>query len=303
MEKVELLVSVIIPTLNASQYIAPLLTRLAEQTRKPDEVLVVDSESDDDTIFQAGQFPFVRVISIKRAEFDHGATRDMALRASIGDIVLFMTQDVLPADTQYVAHMVSAVMQNRVACVCARQIARADAPLYEKLTREFNYPADSFIRSKGDIAHLGIKAFFMSDAGSAYRKADYFAVGGFDHPILTNEDMMIAAKFLRAGYRISYCAEAMTYHSHNYTLKQEYRRNFNIGAAMEEYKERLGSVNARVEGFRYIRFVIDHLFRQRAFRQSARFMALCLAKFFGNRDGKRSQRKRAKETGSASTAA
>ena len=53
----------------------------------------------------------------------------------------------------------------------------------------------------------------------------YLAVGGFDAPIITNEDMMMAAKLLHAGYALAYTPEAAVYHSHRYTMEEEYRRN------------------------------------------------------------------------------
>ncbi len=46
-------------------------------------------------------------------------------------------------------------------------------------------------------------------------------VGGFDHPILTNEDMLMAEKLLHAGYKIAYSGKAAVYHSHRFTLRQD----------------------------------------------------------------------------------
>ena len=281
-------VSIIIPTLNASAELGPLLETLLKQTRCPDEILVLDSESDDDTVERAKHYPLTRVIEIKRVDFDHGGSRDLAFRAARGDIVLFFTQDAMPGDDKYVEAIVQSVLQEGVACACGRQIARADAPLYEKFTREFNYPPQSNVRDASDIQRLGIKAFFLSDACSAYRREAYLAVGGFDHPILTNEDMLIAAKFLSAGYKIAYCAEAAILHSHLYSLRQEYERNYKIGFVMEKYRDRFGAVRAESEGVRYVKHVLKQLLQQRAIGECFRFCLLCAAKMFGNRKGRRS---------------
>ena len=281
-------VSIIIPTLNASVELGSLLEMLLKQTLCPDEILVLDSESDDDTVEIAKKYPLTRVIEIKRADFDHGGSRDLAFRAAHGDIVLFFTQDAMPRDDKYVEAIVQSVLQEGVACACGRQIARANAPLYEKFTREFNYPPQSNVRDVSDIQRLGIKAFFLSDACSAYRREAYLAVGGFDHPILTNEDMLIAAKFLSAGYKIAYCAEAAILHSHLYSLRQEYERNYKIGFVMEKYRDRFGAVRAESEGVRYVKHVLKQLLQQRAIGECFRFCLLCAAKMFGNRKGRRS---------------
>ena len=283
-------ISVIIPTRNAASELAVLLSMLHRQTRLPDEILVVDSESNDNTLEIARKFPLVRVLEIKLAEFDHGGTRDFALRASSGDLVLFFTQDAIPCDERYIEAIVQAVTQEGVACACARQIARADAPLYEKFTREYNYPETSFVRDQSDIPKLGIKAYFLSDACSAYRRDAYLAVGGFDHPILTNEDMLIAARFLLAGYKIAYCAESAVFHSHHYSLRQEYERNYKIGFVLEKYQDRFSSARAESEGFRYVRQILKRLMQTRAFQESFRFSFLCAAKVFGSRKGRSAAR-------------
>ena len=58
-------VSVIIPTLNAGAWIVPLLESLRTQSRRPDEVLVVDSDSADGTAALARQLD--RVLDPVRA--------------------------------------------------------------------------------------------------------------------------------------------------------------------------------------------------------------------------------------------
>ncbi|HML67605.1 MAG TPA: glycosyltransferase [Clostridia bacterium] len=283
----DLRVSVIIPTLNASSEIDALLNAIAAQTLSPDEIIVIDSESDDETVSLAKSHPKTRVMEIKRTDFDHGGARDIAFRASIGDVVLFLTQDAVIQNITYIEHIVKATLQDGVACAYGRQVARLDAPLYERYIREFNYPASSFTRSADDIDRLGIKAFFFSDVCSAYRRNSYLAVDGFDHPLTTNEDMLIAAKFLQAGFRIAYCSEAVVLHSHSYTWKQEYARNFLIGKVLFQYRDRFFGVKAGKEGIRLVAYVLCQLLRRGALWNCIKFCYLCTAKLAGNRNGYR----------------
>ena len=81
-------VSLVIPTLNAGAYIEPLLKRLKEQTVPIDEIVIVDSSSEDDTVAKANKFDGVKVFSIKRKEFNHGGTRAFAFQQTSGDFVL-----------------------------------------------------------------------------------------------------------------------------------------------------------------------------------------------------------------------
>ena len=84
-------VSIIIPTLNAARWITQQLNMLLSQTVEA-EIIVVDSGSSDGTPGLVRRFaPRVRLLEIPPKDFDHGGTRDYALRQSTGDYVLFFT--------------------------------------------------------------------------------------------------------------------------------------------------------------------------------------------------------------------
>ncbi len=86
-------ISVIVPCHNYGQYLAQCLTSILEQTRKPDEIVVVDDSSQDSTREVALQFAEKGVRYI-RAEFnDPLATRRLGARISSGDILCFIDAD------------------------------------------------------------------------------------------------------------------------------------------------------------------------------------------------------------------
>ncbi len=88
----------------------------------------------------------------------------MALRESSGDIVCFMTQDAVPADDFYIENLIAPILtDDRVAVSSGRQLPKDDARRFERLVREFNYGPESNIRTKADIATMGIKAYFATD--------------------------------------------------------------------------------------------------------------------------------------------
>lgn|SRR5574344_657902 len=280
--------SLVIPTLNASKYIAPLMKQLAAQTRPLDEIIVVDSSSDDDTVSLVNKYPSVKVISIAREAFNHGGARDMAFRQSSGDFILCLTQDAFPENTHYVENLLKPLEADlAIAMVSGRQVARPEASLPEKLTREFNYPASSFIRDKNDLSRLGIKTFFASDCCAAYRRSAYEAIGGFDKNILVNEDMKIAAKFIFAGYKIAYVGDAAVLHSHDYSLRQHFSRNFDVAAFISMNPDLFGGVSAEKEGIRMVKWVLKELLRKGHFFAAAHYVMECAAKYLGNRQGTR----------------
>lgn len=65
--------------------------------------------------------------------------------------------------------------------------------------------------------------------------------------------MYVAAKMLLNKWSVAYCSDAMVYHSHNYTIWQEFKRYFDIGVfhSRESWiKDTFGG--AEGEGKKYI---------------------------------------------------
>ena len=284
--------SIVIPTLNAEKQIVSLLETLWAQSLPPTQILVVDSQSDDATVKRAQSVPGVCVETIRRQDFDHGGTRDEALRRCDADVVVFMTQDAMPVNRDCMKNLLAPFDNPRVAAVGGRQTAYPDARPFERLIRANNYPAESRVWGRAEIENLGVRAFLISDVCAAYRKSAYLEVGGFDHPILTNEDMLMAEKLLHAGYQIAYSGEAVVYHSHRFTLGQEYRRNYIIGQTMKRYEERFEHVSEMGTGVKLVKNVMRQLVREGHIGECFCFAANCAARFLGNRMGRRAERKK-----------
>lgn len=284
-------VSLVIPTLDAESDIEGLLNRIYRQTRLPDEVIVVDSSSSDRTVDIVKTFERVRLISIERSEFNHGLTRDMALRESSGDIVCFMTQDAVPADDSYIENLIAPILSDdRVAVTSGRQLPKDDARRFERLVREFNYGPESNVRTRADIVTMGIKAYFATDVCSAYRRSVYVELGGFGKTDMS-EDMLMAAKALNAGYSVAYAADARVYHSHNLTPAEQYRRNYAIGRFLESNRQIVSCASEVGEGGRLVKSVSLQLLHEGDIREFAAFSFDCCARLLGNRTGRRAARK------------
>lgn len=283
-------ISVIIPTLNAEHDIEGLLTVLGRQSIQPIEILVVDSASEDRTIELIQKHKGVRLLQIDRQDFNHGSTRDLALRESRGDFVCFLTQDAVPVSDDYLELLVAPMVDDsEIALVSGRQLPKADARRFEQLVRGFNYPDSSSVRSKRDLKKFGIKTFFASDTCSAYRRTAYLECGGFDH-VNTNEDMLMAAKFIASGMKVAYEPRAEVYHSHNLTPSQQFARNRAVGFFLETHADDLMQASEIGEGGRLVRSVSSQLLREGNFGELVAFGVDCCARLLGNRAGRRAAR-------------
>lgn len=282
-----LTVSVIIPTLNASKYLLQQLSALHAQTANISEVVIVDSQSEDDTCAIASSDSICRIITIQRADFDHGATRDLAARTCHSDYLWFLTQDAIPADEHCLAELLNALNEDDIACAYARQLPQKNASRIEQLNRNINYPEQGNVRSVQDIPTLQIRSFFMSNTCCLYKRRAYENCGGFQHYLPMNEDMLIAATFLHKGYRIAYCADARVYHSHHMTLSQWYKRSFDIGAFMELYARQLKGIKALGAGKKYALAISKQLLSEGRLYSTLYFFLILVARIFGDRAGHR----------------
>lgn len=283
-------ISVIIPTLNAEHEIDGLLIALEHQSIQPVEILIVDSASEDKTIELVRQHKRVRLLEIDRQDFNHGTTRDMALRESRGDFICFLTQDAVPVSDDYLKRLVAPMVDDSdIALVSGRQLPKVDARRFEQLVRDFNYPDTPSVRSKCDLEKLGIKTFFASDACSVYRRTAYLECGGFEH-VNTNEDMLMAARFIASGLKVAYEPRAEVYHSHNLTPSQQFARNRAVGFFLETHTDDLMHASEIGEGGRLVKTVSSQLLREGSFGEFVAFGVDCCARLLGNRAGRRAAR-------------
>lgn len=279
-------VSIVIPTLNAGDEIELLLKSLSTQSYPIKEIIVIDSESNDETVKICSKFPLVRVISILRKDFDHGKTRDFGVRESMSSVIIFMTQDAIPVDNELVSKLISPLKNDYIALSTARQIAKENASLQERFIREYNYSKENSYKSKNDLCSLGIKTYFCSDVCAAYKKNIYEKLGGFLYPLKTNEDMFFAAKAINNGYSIAYIGEAEVFHSHNLTFLEQFRRNYIQGYEMEKHKDLLGDVSQTNEGLKLLLYVSKRLLKRFAIYNLIVFYIDCIFRLMGNYCGR-----------------
>ena len=257
-------IDVIIPVYKPEKKYAALLKMLEKQSVKVRRVYVINTQK---RYYNSGSYPYngeIKVKHIEPDEFDHGRTRNDGIMASNADYCLLMTQDAVPADELLVEKLLECFSADDVAVAYARQLPDEDCRIIERLARNFNYPEESCIKYKKDIDSMGIKAFFCSDVCAMYDRKKYIEQGGFIKKTIFNEDMIMAYKFLMAGYGVYYKADACVIHSHNYSNVQQFHRNFDLGVSQADNPEVFANISSESEGARYIFKMTSLLIRNKA---------------------------------------
>ncbi len=281
-------ISVIIPTLNGGNLLRQLLQKLSMQSIAADEILVVDSSSTDQTVSVAEEYG-ATVISIARDEFDHGTTRNLAVRHCRGDILLFFTQDAVPVSNDLIEQLTALLIHEpAIGMSYGRQLPHPDASLSATALRLFNYPEESAVRTFSDRETLGLKTAFVSNSCAAYRRSCLEELGCFQENLIFGEDTCAAGRMLQKGYAIAYVAGATIFHSHNYSLACEFCRSFDIGVLHSSEHWLIETFGrAEGEGIRYVKFELSLILNQKKFYLLPVFFLRNLAKYSGYKLGRR----------------
>lgn len=252
-------IAVFIPTYNAIKNCKNIflntlnILKVAKEQDLIHEVLIIDSSSQDTTVEIVNSFGF-EVNIILNETFDHGGTRQLAfLKLKSNDIIIYLTQDVLLTNTESIAKLISPIIENdAIAATYGRQLPHKNASSFAKHLRSFNYSANSYIREYNDRFIWGMRCVFASDSFAAYKVSALDKSGGFPKHLIFGEDVYVFAKLLINGFKISYVSDAVCYHSHNYSFKDEFCRYFDIGVFHRSENWiilEFGSINKR--GFKF----------------------------------------------------
>lgn len=290
-----------IPVYRPDEKFDRLVKRILKQEALPKKLILMNTECEactatalrervDGIMDAVGEYSVeVEVIPVKKEEFDHGGTRHLATCHSKSDYLLFMTQDAVPCNRELTEELLEAfeeVKAPKLAVVYGRQLAAKHATETERITRSFNYPKESRIKTAADIETLGIKTFFCSDVCAMYDLRLYRMLGGFERKTIFNEDMLYAAKAIDAGYAVYYCAEAKVIHSHSYSYEAEFKRNFDLAVSQKQHPEVFAYVSSEKEGVRFVLDTVKRLAEKGLFFEIVDFGIRTVAKYAGYLLGK-----------------
>lgn len=255
-------IDVIIPTYKPGKEFEKLIGRLQKQEYPIHKIIIINTRTDifpeelDRSNYE------IEITHIEPNQFDHGGTRNMGAGMSDADIVVYMTQDAIPVDEKLIGTFAKIFEENPdIGIAYGRQLPREECNIIERYTRRFNYPEKSLIKTKEDLPKLGIKTFFCSDVCAAYRRNYLLSAGGFEDPTIFNEDMIFAGKRIYAGDKVAYVAEAKVIHSHNYTGRQQFHRNFDLAVSQTQHPEVFEGVPSEGEGIRMVKATAKYLVR------------------------------------------
>jgi len=197
-------ITVIATVYNEAANIHTLLDSLADQTRRPDEVIIVDGGSSDGTpgriLAYSDRLP-LRVIVEPGCNISAG--RNVAIAASTGDIIAATDAGVR---------------------LDAAWLAEITTPFFEESNAPPDFVSGVFLPDPQTTFEVAMAAtvlptpeefrrgrFLPSSRSVAFRRAVWEAVGGYPEWMDYSEDVLFDLAVMRRGYRVVYAPRAVVH--------------------------------------------------------------------------------------------
>jgi GT2 family glycosyltransferase len=213
----KLKIAAIIPTYRRDKYLIQTLEYLLNQTRVPDEILVIDqtapSEQDHNSRLILGELEKKGPIKIYFLEEPAvSKARNFAIMAAKSDILLYLDDDIIPSNN---------LVENHYRHYLDDNVYGIAGSVASSLTQEYFVTPPGYYKNRSIIwkaYHFNLmfdeperNVSFMCYNNCSMRKESLIKVGGFDENILNyGED--IGIRMAQAGNRIDYDPEAKIVH-------------------------------------------------------------------------------------------
>lgn len=257
-------ISIIVPIYNGEKYLEKLVEKIKQQEGNFNiELIALVSISQDKSLEKAKKL-FDRVVEIKN--FNHAKTRHEGALIAKGNVLIFITQDILPYDNEWLNNLVKPLNDEIIASF-SKQIAYQKHSEIEKIIREINYPEEDRVCKEENKEKNGRKNIFYSDASSAIIKKYFFELGGYNFEVPTNEDVYLASKIIKSGKAFIYSSESRVWHSHQLSLKESYKRYKDIGKFEKLFAKEIDFSKTESEGRKLTRYLIKELIKRKKIKE------------------------------------
>ena len=229
-------VSVIIPTCNRATWLQQTLASLEGQSYPTDryEVIVVDNGSIDGTATLLDglslPYPLHHLYLPKQDAFEAAAARNAGVKASRGDILIFIDGGIVVGERFIEPHIAFHRFEKDV-CVTGMVLYLPQARLAEQAVRDGSFIADVTVSTPDpletplfcfseNLALYRVPWFVCHSGNFSVGNAQLEQVGLFDewHIRWSIEDLELAYRLHRRGLRFVFSKRAVGYHLHHDTV-------------------------------------------------------------------------------------
>lgn len=206
-------VSIIIRALNEAEHLPLLLNGIAAQTVQPDEIILVDSGSTDDSV-EICRRRGANIVHIEPADFSFGRALNYGCRAATGDILVFVSAHVYPADDTWLESLVAPFANPEVVLSYGRQTGDSRNAFSEIQLMQQWFP---------EVRDHDQSTPFCNNANCAVRQT-WWQQLPYNEDLTGLEDLDWAKRAQAQGGKVAYEPDALVYHIHEETFARTRRR-------------------------------------------------------------------------------
>jgi glycosyltransferase involved in cell wall biosynthesis len=214
-----------------SRGLPQLISSIKRQKNVIPKIVIVDSGSEDNSVCFAIQNGCI-VLKIKPEDFNHSASRNMALSISRSKYTIFTVNDAFFNDEFYTAKAIELINKFNLVAVSGKQITPHDDyySIFNEYLLDRRFPLETSIRITADVKKLNLSNLKSEIAGplfgidnvNALYLTDVLKKYGFSAD--TVEDMSIAKTLVQDGHRIGITKSICVVHGHTYDNPILYRK-------------------------------------------------------------------------------
>lgn len=222
--------SIVVPVLNAARTLPACLRALAHLRPSPDEVVLVDNGSIDESLLLAKTFareshPF-RTQILSATPRGASLARNRGIKAAGGDIILFTDADCSPAP-DWLGRLLEPFDDHRIGAVAGRVVGDPGSTLPELFSALYTLrlPEEGSLHDRWTLIQGGYPT-----ANLAVRRTVLEGLDGFDERMtIYGEDYDLCARLYREGWQLRYRPDARVLHHHRTTLRALLRQAYGFG--------------------------------------------------------------------------
>jgi len=204
---------------NSDWVIGSALDALFSQDYTHFELLVVDSGSTDNTLKIVNEYP-CRLVEIEASDYYPGKVLNDAISMTNSDIIVFLNSDSVMLSPKSLNNLIASFDSPETAAAFGRQIPRPEAHTWVARDYQVSFPQHGTSPDWISLS-LPLAAIKRSVWDQHHFYTDSWA----------SEDTEWGEWARKNGHKVQYIPDAVTMHSHNYTLKEIYGRRFVEGEA------------------------------------------------------------------------
>jgi glycosyltransferase involved in cell wall biosynthesis len=224
-------ISVVIPFYNAEKTLKLCLNAVCDQATTPDEIILVDNNSNDNSrkiadsfIEEFGQSKITYAFCEKPGP---SAARNKGANIATGGWLFFTDSDCLPSST-WISDYIRHFGDEEIGAVAGCIKPYSPSNVVQKTLSLFTLPEnqEEIIRD-----HFSIVEGLYPAANLAVKRDIFSLVGGFNESLMYGEDHELCYKIYESGCKIKVVKDAVVEHIHRKSLGAFLKQSFWFGTA------------------------------------------------------------------------